>query len=728
MTNIFTIIRQDLRRATSTVMAAIILFGLVVIPSLFTWFNVIASWDPFANTRDLKVAVASTDEGYVSDLAPLRINVGDQVLSALRANDQLDWVITSKDQAIEGTSSGEYYAAIILPPSFSHDMMTFYSSEAQSARIDLYTNEKLNALAPTIADQGAQGLSLQINKAFAETLTDVALGIVDNLSLFLSEADTQAVFVRLEARVSAASTQLDAHAQTATMFTSLIDATIPLVDSASTLATSSRAAFAESSQALVDGGQTAGSAKDEISEATRALSDTLRSGSDAYRALGESIDQLHDQGVQSTEQSERTVRAAAQNIAADIDRHEVLARRIREEITPALPPAAQASAEVVASRIEQANSYQELAYARLIRTAEAIAEGSGDVQSSAALTSAAIDEARAKIDEIERSYTTDLLPHLDELADSLQVLKADVADVRAGLNGVSSSLGGSSDSVKASLQSAREKTSAIAATFTDAAAHLRTLEDAIEAAAAGGDLSALSEVINSDPEALAHSIADPIAVDRVAVFPVVSFGAGMAPLYTALSLWVGALLMTVTVRVDVPVGYLPARRQMTSNQEYLGRYGIFAILGLLQSTLVTAGLVAFVDVEARHPALLILAGWLTSLVFTMLIYSFVATFGNAGKALAVLLLVIQISAAGGAYPLELLPTWFQKVSPFLPATHAIDAMRSAIAGTFDADFWWAAGGLAVFIVPALILGLFVRRPLIAFNRNLIEALESTKLM
>ena len=93
-----------------------------------------------------------------------------------------------------------------------------------------------------------------------------------------------------------------------------------------------------------------------------------------------------------------------------------------------------------------------------------------------------------------------------------------------------------------------------------------------------------------------------------------------------------------------------------------------------------------------------------------------------------LLLVVQISASGGAYPLEVLPGWFQAISPWLPATHAMNAMRSALAGTYHGDFWISLGWLALFLVPALALGLVLRRPLIGYNRNLKEALESTKLM
>jgi len=111
---IWAIYRADLRRAHRSLIASVVVFGLVVIPSLFTWFNVAASWDPFGNTRSLRIAIANTDAGYKSDLVPLRINIGDSVVSALRKNDNFDWVIDSQDAAIEGTRSGAYYAAIVM--------------------------------------------------------------------------------------------------------------------------------------------------------------------------------------------------------------------------------------------------------------------------------------------------------------------------------------------------------------------------------------------------------------------------------------------------------------------------------------------------------------------------------------------------------------------------------------------------------------------------------------
>lgn len=210
MSSILAVMRHDIRRATSSVMAVIVLFGLVVIPSLFTWFNVIASWNPFDNTRNLTVAVANTDDGYQSDLVPIRLNVGEQVVSALRANDDLNWVITSEDDAVDGTRSGEYYAAIVLPPTFSADMMTFYTSGADRTRIDYYLNEKKNALAPKVTGQGASEVSTSINEVFTETLGEAGMNIVTSLSDYLDDADTQVALSKLQARVDSVGAQLRA--------------------------------------------------------------------------------------------------------------------------------------------------------------------------------------------------------------------------------------------------------------------------------------------------------------------------------------------------------------------------------------------------------------------------------------------------------------------------------------------------------------------------------------
>lgn len=169
-------------------------------------------------------------------------------------------------------------------------------------------------------------------------------------------------------------------------------------------------------------------------------------------------------------------------------------------------------------------------------------------------------------------------------------------------------------------------------------------------------------------------------------------------------------------------------RVFTNFQEYLGRYAMFWLVGMAQSTFLMGGLIVFVDIRPAHPFLLILAGWIISTVFTLCIHTLVVALSNAGKAVAVVLLVLQISAAGGAYPLEMLPQWFQNISPWLPATYAINMMRSAIAGEFAGDYLQNAGMLLLFVIPNLLIGMVLRRAAAKTVSAMTTAIEQTKVM
>jgi putative membrane protein len=727
VSGILAVMRHDIRRATSSAMAVIVLFGLVVIPSLFTWFNVIASWNPFDNTRNLTVAVANTDDGYQSDLVPLRLNVGEQVVSALRANDDLNWVITSEHDAIDGTRSGEYYAAIVLPPTFSADMMTFYANGADRTRIDYYLNEKKNALAPKVTDQGASAVSTSINAVFAETLGEAGMNIITSLSDYLDDADTQAALSKLQTRAESVAAQLRAGAATADMFTSLISSSRPLVDSASSLITASGEALDDAGSALGGGREAAASLKDVLSSTTAALGDALQQTSAGYQAVSDSIDDAFTAMDAQSASAADAVSALADRVQVQVDQQQSLRDGLVDDVRPLLPESALDAFDASVSRLDAAIARQQALQERLDQAASEVTASNASSQQTRAEIAKLADQAKAAIDDARRSYTDDLRPRLDALASTLASIGGGVDRIGADLSSAAGSLAGSS-STRTALADAQQLTTGISDSLTETADRFDELAAALSTAVDTGDLSELAEIVGADPRGLAAQLAEPVALNRVPVYSVVSFGAAMTPLYTVLALWVGALLTSVAIRVDVPRGGSTGLPDLSPTETYLGRFGVFALIAFLQSSLVSLGSVLFTQVQPQHPLLLILAGWVTSLVFTLIIYTLVVTFGNAGKALAVLLLVVQISGSGGAYPLQVLPQWFQSISPFLPATHAVNAMRSAIAGMFQNDYWVSLGWLAAFAAPALLLGLVLRRPFIRSNQKMLAALASTKLM
>lgn len=725
MRGIWMLVRRDVARATSNTMAIIVVVGLSVLPSLFTWFNVIASWDPFANVDELTVAVANTDEGYQSDLIPLRLNIGDQVVSDLRANEDFHWVVTTEEDAVDGTKSGEYYAAIVLPPEFSKDMLTFYAPGATRTDITYYTNEKENALAPKITGQGADRVSAGINRVFSQTLSEIGVNILSSLSDHLSSDQTKVLLARLESHVGQTSAQLRSAATTADTFSTLIASSRTLLGSSTRLVEATGQTLDDATGAIGSGLDAAGSLKSTLDSATAGVSAALEVSSQGWADLADKVDAVFAAADQQTTDGVDVLNGMSEQVQAQIDAYEGLRTRLEQDVAPNLPDGA---LDPALDALDLAISHQEDVQDALDQAAGKLSSENSGAQATHRELARTIAEAKAAVDKLHDVYDTDLRGQLDQLGVALAAARSAAGDVGTDLDRAASGLTGASDSLAVQLAHAQTVTTSVSTDLDAAAETFDRLGTALAEAADTGDLSALQGVLGEDPSSVAASLAAPVGLNRVAVFPVANFGSAMAPLYTMLALWVGALLMSVSIQVGVHRDTLPDGPDLAPHQKYLGRYGIFGLIGFVQSTLVCLGNLVFVQVQSVHPLLYMLTGWMTSLVFTLTVYTAVVAFGNAGKALCVLLLVVQISTSGGAYPLQLLPEWFQRISIFLPATYSVRAFTAAIAGIYHADYWHSIGTLALFILPALLLGLVVRKPLISFNRNLAAALESTKLM
>lgn len=721
MRDALSVVKNDFSKVRRSVMATCLLLFLIIIPLLFTWFNVLAAWDPFGNTKDLKIAVASEDDGYTSDFFPIEVNAGDQVLSQLRANEQMDWVITNPSDAIEGTKSGEYYASIILPSTFSDDMLTFYADGSQPAQIALHTNEKKNALAPTIANKGAEGISANISETFTRTIGDVSLGLVTSLSDFLDQGDTQDALSRIEARAENLQSQLRNGARTARTMGDLTESAIPLLESAQRIIDTPRPSLSDTTRDGIT----------DISASSDALDGALSATRESYAIVGDRIDALYETANISRETRSETLNTLADNVQLNINAYEGLKDTVNTRIRPLAP----AEAATLTGQLDEAIAAQESVRDRLRAASDSDSPERPDFSS--------LDRASSAIEDVRNSGIRDQVSQLAQtlrgIGDTIELPEGDIQLNTDSLAGASAAL----DDVGATLDQNADR--------------LDDLLDRINTASRTGDLSEIAAIVGDDPEAFAQALAAPVEVERQAIYPVASFGVGMAPLYTTLALWVGALLAAVALRTDVAAKLTKHRPNRFDEEvdleneteddtaeipseapeepeeigpfaKYFGRYGTFALVGLAQSTLLTLGLIFFVKLEPAHPFLLVLAGWVSSCIFMLLVYALTVALSNAGKALAVFLLVIQISSAGGSYPLQLLPHWFQSVSPWLPATYSIRAFRSALAGSYGADYWIALATLLLFIIPALILGVVLRKPLANYTSGLYKALAKTKMM
>lgn len=728
MNNILTILRDDLKAIRGNVMTAVIIFGLAIIPLLFTTFNVLASWDPFANTKQLKIAVASEDEGHQSDLASLKLNLGDEVLSQLSRNDEINWVLTNSDDAIEGTKSGEYYAGIVLPKDFSANLLTFYVEGTEPSKLNLYTNEKKNALSTTITQRSATGVIEKIDESFTRVVSNVGLGVISSLDQYLDEGETQAALNNVHHRVNTVQSRLDAASGTVMALSNLVDSTIPLTRAANNIL--NEAGNQASSTTNDNGESPIDILKSTLDESTGSLDASLAATTQSYEVLSAQIEELLNNASATSAQTAQTFRTAADRVGQQTAAFQGVKDSIQKEADKVnLPAPVAAGYKAVMGQLDASIAQSNALHDSLTSTANNIENG-GKSQDSKQQTQAAIASAKQAVENARNSYNSNLKPQLAALGDSVGTVANDIDAVKRDIAGVRNTISNDNDA----LVRARDMTAGLSGTLQQQAARFGELSQKIDEIRDGGDLSQLADLIGDDPELLASRIASPVNVDRQPIYEVAAFGVGMTPFYLTLSLWVGALLACVLVHTNAERKYLKKNENLdkkdhfTRNQVFLGRFITFGLIGIAQSTLVVLSLIFFVEIEPEHPFMMLFASWIITLVFMLIIYSLVITFDSAGKALAVLLLVIQVSGSGGAYPLPLLPEWFQNVSPWLPATYGIDAFRSAIAGIYEADILRELGMLLLFAIPALILGLFLRPAMDNYHKRLQKAIKKTKVM
>ena len=759
---IWGIFKRDMCHATRNVIAVIVSMGLVVVPALYAWFNIAASWDPYGNTKALKVAVANNDKGYKSDLVPVRINVGETIISTLRANDQLDWQFVNSDKAIDGVESGEYYAAIVIPKSFSADMMTLFSPDIKHAQLKYYLNEKINPIAPHITDQGATTVVNTIDKTFAKTIAQVGLDLASNI-LRYSQSPQMAEYMRnLDDNLTTVADTLTGASQQVTSYSQLLGSANDIVDSTGRLLSSATKAGRQARNALKQGKSGATSLTSAGASVTSSVNTALNQVSDAFDQVAAKVNKAFDAlGTDSTTAANQLKELSEQISSGEslYDTYITSLKHMRASVEQL--PDGDAAKQALLDAIDREIALLEAAKGDTQKLAQELKDASTQVTQNAAAAEHSrkeilgrIASAKQSITDVRDDYTTNVKPKIDALASTVSTLISQTDGMITQLNGTADDLDDVTSGVGSNVASIQSTLGAIAKKLDSSAATVKELITKLDAGDSdsvsdSGESDELRALTTANASTLSTLISAPVALHRVAVYPIANYGSAMAPFYTILSIWVGAIILCAMLKVTIsdrekahvlglgdalPRIAGPSRPGNASrwglrlDHEYFGRYAIFALLALLQGTLVCLGDMYFLGVQANHALQFLAVGWLAALVFSNIVYTLTVSFGDIGKAIAVVLLVMQVAGSGGTFPIETLPKFFQLLYPFLPFPHAIDAMHAAMAGSYGNEYLLDMVYLALFLIPSLLLGLVLRKPVIRLNTWVSRNLESTKVM
>ena len=683
MRNIWTVFKTDIRTLSKCFFACVVVVAIALLPSLYAWLNIYSNWDPYGNTGGISIAVASLDEGYTDEDGTYE-NKGDDVVADLREATSINWVIVdTEEQAKGGVESGDYYAAVVIDKQFSRNMYRMLTDWTGKPAITYYENAKKNAVATKITDTAVETLKRSISENYLEVVIG---GIMEQSNLLAAdltaddpEAAVKGVLYQAQDLLHACGRMMDAFEAAGGSGVS------------ESSAVALEAAVANINKNLPDGSKLHETAAEIQLQLNTALARVERALDRLNSAIGNAPE------LPSAQQQLRDAAAQLEKAAATLDRW-------AEDIEMEAPAAAEQARAISAECTRLAAKLQALAdkptASDLLADCDALVKSIRTMVDKIPVTSKALQK---ELDTVA-GQVADTMEGMAALAGDAKAMKTALAETADAVGDTMALLRPATEKLLTSLES--------------------TIDD-LEGLTTDEYMDTLVNILGGDPAVYGQYFPEMVQTSVNAVYPIANYGSAMTPFYTVLAIWVGGVILSSLIKIHARTEGLidPKPAEL-----YFGRYLFFFVLSQIQAAVIVTGDLYILKVQCLHPGMLYLTGALTAFTFSLLIYSLALSFGDVGKAIVVVIMVMQIAGSSGTFPIELLPAIYQKIYRFFPFPYAIDAMRECICGMYGNYYWQQIGFLLLFAAAALLIGLLVRRPFMGLNHFMEEKLEETELL
>ncbi|WP_296115897.1 YhgE/Pip domain-containing protein [uncultured Eubacterium sp.] len=726
MKNVWKIFQRDMMRIRNNVIALVVIIGISVVPCLYAWFNIAASWDPYSNTGNLKVAVASVDEGYEGSLIPIEINIGDKVLSALRENTQMEWVFTTEEKATSGVKSGKYYAAIVIPKDFSNKMMSVFSEKVEKPEITYYSNAKENAIAPKVTDKGAGAVQRQVNEVFIETVSDTTLTVLQAVSNMTQASGAETIVANLNTNLNQIAGDLTASAGLLESFSDMTGSAQKLLHSTTEFLQTAQEQTKESRQTFQETSKTFSSLDDSMDAAADSVGTALKSAENVY----DQMDQVISDAFEDENADAQQIASTLDTLAGQVGNVVTAYTSVRDSVAAVADkyPETSPLVDAIVVRMDTSIQQQKNLQSELQNSAKGLRDTTTDLSTARSELKDLTAKNQENISGVSASYKSSVQKSLNQLSASLTSSKQEISGLLSQLDQSASGIYKLTDTADSDLSEIQKVLGDSAELLTAASDRIADTTAKLDEMEASGDFSELKSLISGDKSAISTFLAAPVSLDTHKIYEIANYGSSMAPFYSVLSIWIGGIVLVAMLKVNVSENCTKGLKNVKLHQIYFGRFITFMIVGLFQSTLIALGDLLYLGIQCEHPFLFLLGCWFSSLVFVNIIYTLTVSLGDIGKAVSVILLVVQVAGTGGTFPIEVAPSFFRAVYPLLPFTHSMAALRETVGGMYGMNYWIDLGKLAIFLGISLIVGLVLRKPIIKANDAFTEKLEETKLM
>ena len=610
------IFKNDMKAVKNNPVVMVVLLVIILLPSLYALLNIEATWDPYARTSNIEVAVVNEDLGYASN--GTNYNVGNMLVNELKNNTDFKWQFVDESTGLNGVKNGKYYAVLIIPNNFSQQLLSIQTSNPQQAQIQYIVNDKTNPIAPRLTNAGVDTIQAQINGEIVKTVDGIIFGKLSDIGEYA--AANKAEFLKAKSFVNELNGQIGE-----------IDSTI--------------------SQANTDM-STVNSIWPKVSAALpqiQKISNTVRT----------EYDSLYDQIASNPTQALTKVQTMESQVNVLI----TTLKYIDAVLTSLYDTTGDAQLKPIIDQVESDISTANNVLVLLQKVEADINNGTsptGDL--------------------------TKLKSSIDTMDNAVNTLVANQGNINQQINEASAKL---------SLVNTQWPT--IKAAIPVAATKLNSINES--------DIDGLIAFSAMNQTGVQNYFDSPVVIQKQDIYPINNYGSALAPFYISISLWIGCVIAVAMISMRVK-----SRIKYRAESVYLGRMGLFIIICILQSLFVALGAL-YLHVQASSAILFILTTLFIGFCSMIIVYSLTSTLGNAGKSLAIILLVLQITATAGIYPVQLLPPFFQALHPYLPLTYAIGALREVIGGVIWSSYWYNILILAIFPALTFVLTLIIKEKL-----------------
>ena len=706
------ILYKDCQEVMKNRLITIIVVALMIFPSLYAWFNIEAFWDPYGNTKNLSVAIVNQDKDY--EFKNQKLNFGNDIVKNLKENRSLDWNFVNSKTAMEGLNTGRYYAILTIPKDFTKSLMSVTQVDVRKARIIYTTNEKTNAIAEKITDQGANKLQAKISNHLIQVISKTSLGAMGGISNMTD--DIKPKLTEMKKSLQRLDAQLVNSKKLAENNKNMIgDLDKSLASSKASLDAIKRT-MNSAKKINDDIGSMATDATSGIQNSSASLKSALRDVSRILESsvnLAQSLNSIGDKGAQQ----------AVISIGNIKDKIDQAAIRVNN-ISQVLNDINVVNSNVLNNAVTRLNNE----YRSLTDASSRLAGIIDQVNSTSSLTYSQVQDIVNIVADSNKGIN-DIISDFDDLVTRpLSRVNGNVSTITGDIRSMVDSTGQLYPSVNNFINTASTLNGRVGSSITILESSIDILRGQvsdsikmIDEIQNNKDLKAFNNVIKSNILERADFIKNPVEIKEEKLYKMANYGSSMAPFYSVLAAWVGVIILSTILSTE-------PSKQYRSIDRYLGRLSFFLIMSLIQSIIISTGDLLLLGVTAKEPVLFILILMLCSIAFCILIFTLVSCFKTLGKGIAMFLLVIQIGGSGGTFPVQMTPTFFRTINSVIPFTYGINACREAIGGVYMQNLLGDIGALLLFAIIPLIFGITFKEDINDLLEPLSEKFEKSFLM